>query len=220
MPEEFEKKVKSKQKKKIAIWTTVGVATVALGLGLGLGFGLKGEKLYEIDLSSSLENAEILGEGKYKLGEEITIKAKEVENYRFSHWELNGKAVSTDSTYTFTLSMETIGSYKAVYVEDTVTANIYIDGTMSTKDVSKGTTLLEIVEQTDITDENSCGWFLDDKLIQVADLTQEMNENTNLYTKRATLDNLTFTFSRDESTYEVACTDTTTTEDIVVPKKI
>jgi len=44
-------------------------------------------KEYEIKLESTLENAKLYGEGFYTKGDQIFIKADDINGYEFSHWE-------------------------------------------------------------------------------------------------------------------------------------
>ncbi len=46
----------------------------------------------------------ITGAGTYASGEHVTLRATAAENYTFNNWTENGSPVSTDASYTFTVS--------------------------------------------------------------------------------------------------------------------
>ena len=110
---EVTKEDKTDNKKKIII-CSIAIALALITIALLLIFLLpKGEKYY-IETNSSLEVV-LEGQGEYAEGEEVTIKAEDIEGYRFRNWTLNGIEVSKDLEYTFKASDETDGTYTANY---------------------------------------------------------------------------------------------------------
>lgn len=72
------------------------------------------KKLY-IDLESNTVDSILYGEGGYYNGQEVTIKAENVEGYRFRCWTKNGIEISREQEYTFIVSEDTEGEYTANY---------------------------------------------------------------------------------------------------------
>lgn len=101
-------------KKKLLLWGSLALVLVILTAALLLIFLLpKGEKYY-IETNSSLEVV-LEGQGEYAEGEEVTIKAEDIEGYRFRNWTLNGIEVCKEFEYIFKASDETDGTYTANY---------------------------------------------------------------------------------------------------------
>ena len=99
---EVTKEDKTDNKKKIII-CSIAIALALITVALLLIFLLpKGNKYY-IETNSSLEVV-LEGQGEYAEGEEVTIKAEDIEGYRFRNWTLNGIEVSKDLEYTFKAS--------------------------------------------------------------------------------------------------------------------
>ena len=111
---ELKEENRNSKKKKIMLWGSLVLALLLLTVALLLIFLLpKGEKYY-IETNSSLEVV-LEGQGEYAEGEEVTIKAEDIEGYRFRNWTLNGIEVSKELEYTFKASDETDGTYTANY---------------------------------------------------------------------------------------------------------
>ncbi len=106
---------KKRMLKKVGVWCAAGV--LVAGIALGTGFGIGCNATYTITLNSDTENAQLTGAGKYKKGKEVTISAKDLAGYKFDHWEYKGNKVSDKTQYTFKLTKDTKGEYKAVYTE-------------------------------------------------------------------------------------------------------
>ena len=106
---------KKRMLKKVGVWCAAGV--LVAGIALGTGFGIGCNATYTVTLNSDTENAQLTGAGKYKKGKEVTISAKDMAGYKFDHWEYKGNKVSDKTQYTFKLTKDTKGEYKAVYTE-------------------------------------------------------------------------------------------------------
>ena len=82
----------------------------------------------EITASVNPANAgSVTGAGIYDPGTTVTLTATANEGYTFSNWTKNGTVVSSDATYSFTVSAATAGEYVANFTINsytvTVTAN-------------------------------------------------------------------------------------------------
>ena len=75
------------------------------------------------------------GDGTFKCGTDVTIKASAVEHYHFTYWEKNGVRVSGDSVYTF----EVKGNHNEVvtYIAHFAVDSVYVNVTAN--DDTKGT---------------------------------------------------------------------------------
>ena len=63
------------------------------------------DRVYSVSVNFNLENAGmVVGEGEYLLGTEVTMIASPNEGYAFNSWTLDGEIVSTEPTYTFTVT--------------------------------------------------------------------------------------------------------------------
>lgn len=103
-------------KRIIALAAFAGVAII--GGSIGLGLGLNSMKTYPIEIESAMENVEFEGEGQYKIGQEVTLEASDVQDYRFVGWKFKNKVISNENPYTFTLKSDNIGTYTAVYEKE------------------------------------------------------------------------------------------------------
>lgn len=101
-------------KKKLLLWGSLALVLIILTAALLLIFLLPKETKYYIRTESGLEVV-LEGQGEYTEGEEVTIKAEDIEGYIFRNWTLNGIEVSKDLEYTFKVSDETDGTYRANY---------------------------------------------------------------------------------------------------------
>lgn len=66
-----------------------------------------------------IEGGTVAGAGTYNVGTTVTLTATANENYAFVNWTLNGVAVSTQATYSFTAEVD--GSYVAHFVPTVAT---------------------------------------------------------------------------------------------------
>lgn len=106
------------RKMNAVIWSSIGVGVLGIALGIGLWGGLNQKEYYTVSFDHQNEFSNSLsGEGKYKDGTKVTIKAEEVEGFRFVNWTLNDEIVSTDSEYTFVIDKNTNGTYTANYAQ-------------------------------------------------------------------------------------------------------
>ncbi len=75
------------------------------------------------------------GEGSYAYGSTVTLTATPYTGYHFVEWVKNGTQVSTNSTYSFTMTYETAGTYTARFAADshtiTATANSTAGGSVT-----------------------------------------------------------------------------------------
>lgn len=123
--------------KNLSVWKIITCAIVAglviIGASIGMGLGIKKpEKTYTVEVVANLENAQCTGAGQYKIGDEVTLEAGEVEDYVFVAWTFNNQRVSRQNPYTFKLAENNIGQYKAEYgVEHTVSAAAVSNGTIA-----------------------------------------------------------------------------------------
>ena len=154
---------------------------------------------YTVTTTSDTAGATLTGAGTYNYNAEVTLTAEDVEGYVFSYWEYNGTNVSSNKSYTFTMSESTEGTYKAVYVE-AIELTINADGIDNKYMVGKGSTLENALST--ILDENStqmysllntCGFYTNSDLLEVIDASIVLNNATTIYTKMATLDKITIT---------------------------
>ena len=87
-----------------------GTLTASAGSGTNVNgsVSLSGEVLapsYYISLAPNpFDGGEVIGEGSYTDGTEITVTATKRGNYTFINWTENGTVVSTDASYTFTVN--------------------------------------------------------------------------------------------------------------------
>ena len=72
--------------------------------------------LYNINLITNLtEEVKLEGQGIYIENQSTTIKAPNVEGYRFRNWTYNGEILSTNQEYTIIVDSTTKGTYIANY---------------------------------------------------------------------------------------------------------
>ena len=101
--------------------------------------------LYSVSINVNPENAgTIEGEGEYPSGAEATLTATANEGFVFNSWTLDGEIVSTEPSYTFTVTSEMnfIANFDALYsvsatvnLEDAgaiIGMGIYVSGTEAT----------------------------------------------------------------------------------------
>ena len=203
--------------KKGLIAGLIAGSAVALALGLGLGLGLKGSSNYKIGLETNLEGVTLTGDGEFKKGSIVTIEAEPTDGYRFSHWNYNGQTI-TANPYIFELNEDTKGKYEAVYVEVGPIVSLSVDGNITEIETIEGKKLSEVLSSfTEINDSNSCGWFTSDKYLNSVDLDQEVTSNLTIYTKKATLDKLTFIPNADATSYMAMIKNSNIEGEIVLP---
>ena len=101
--------------------------------------------LYSVSISINMEEAgTVTGEGEYLYGTSVTVAATANEGYAFNSWTLDGEIVSTEPSYSFTVTsaMNFIANFDALYsVSATVNlenagtivgTGIYVSGTEAT----------------------------------------------------------------------------------------
>ena len=77
------------------------------GLSVRPVFSLSQNTSFIIDvIANPAEGGEVNGGGTYQEGAECTLTATANEGYSFTNWTENGEVVSTDATYTFTVSTD------------------------------------------------------------------------------------------------------------------
>ena len=118
--------------KKIIAGVIIGsIAIAGAATGIGVGYS-HGKNKYEVNIVSELESAEFDGAGKYKIGQEVELSAKDVEGYRFVYWDLPNREISRENPYKFTLTTANYGTYTAVYEKEyTITVGQYENGTVT-----------------------------------------------------------------------------------------
>ena len=118
--------------KKIIAGVIIGsIAIAGAATGIGVGYS-HGRNKYEVNIVSELESAEFDGAGKYKIGQEVELSAKDVEGYRFVYWDLPNGQISRENPYKFTLTTANYGTYTAVYEKEyTITVGQYENGTVT-----------------------------------------------------------------------------------------
>ncbi len=73
---------------------------------------------YEVKLNlASDEGGTVSGEGLYKEGDEVTVRAEAEEGYTFTAWKEDGEKVSTDQSYQFTINndRELVAEFEKLY---------------------------------------------------------------------------------------------------------
>ena len=89
-----------------------GTLTASAGSGTNVNgsVSLSGEVIapsYTITLAPNpYDGGEVIGEGTYTDGTELTVTATKRGNYSFINWTENGTVVSTDASYTFTVNAD------------------------------------------------------------------------------------------------------------------
>ena len=114
-------------------------------IGIDEPYEVQFASIYSISASISPENAgAITGVGEYVIGTDATLTAIANEGYVFNSWTLDGEIVSTEPSYTFTVTseMNLIANFDALYsVSATVSpenagtivgAGEYVSGTSAT----------------------------------------------------------------------------------------
>lgn len=104
-------------KKMLGIGIGVASALAILIVALLLIFLLPREQRFNISLDSFIENVTLSGNGNYTEWQTVTIKAEDIEGYRFINWTFNDEIISDEQEYEFTISEETQGQYIANYAE-------------------------------------------------------------------------------------------------------
>lgn len=133
-------------------------------------------------------------------------------NVKFSGW-------CSNADYSSEIDLTTALNDNCVIYGGYITTNkveVVIDGVRTIKQIEIGVTLQQLSEQLQITDYNSCGWFIDEGLTIQA---TEINDNITIYTKSATLDLLTFT-KEEDGTYTASgaeLEDDAEPVDVVIP---
>ena len=117
--------------------TYSGTLTASAGSGTNVNgnVSLSGEVIapsYTITLAPNpFDGGEVIGEGSYTDGTEITVTATKRGNYSFINWTENGTVVSTEASYTFTVTADrtlvaNFGFVKHITGYGTSTGNWYL----------------------------------------------------------------------------------------------
>ena len=88
--------------------------------------------LYSVSISINMEEAgTVTGEGEYLYGTSVTVAATANEGYVFNSWTVDGEIVSTEPSYTFTVTSEMsfIANFDALY-SVSATVNLENAGTI------------------------------------------------------------------------------------------
>ncbi len=95
----------------------LGSAVVVVILFVMLYLFVWKKPIYTIDLSCNYDtiSSELSGGGEYIEGQEVTLIAPRQNGYNFLNWTRDGEIVSTEYIYSFIISNETMGSYRANY---------------------------------------------------------------------------------------------------------
>ena len=101
-------------KKALIVILTIVLIAASLGF-CGWYFFLR-QPVLKVEFYGNSDVVECLsGSGEYKIDDEVVLIAGDRIGYDFVSWLKDGKVVSTESTYTFTMSEETSGRYTAQY---------------------------------------------------------------------------------------------------------
>lgn len=115
---------------------TIGVAVVTYFI-----VSPQSPDYYQISVESTAENTtSIGGDGIYKKGDKVTINVGELEGFRFMGWTLNGKIISQNPSYTFSVNSSNYGKYIANFKKTyKINVNSTQNGEFGVIENSKGT---------------------------------------------------------------------------------
>ena len=136
------------------------------------------------------------------------IKIEETEDKKFSGWHINNKYSNFANLDELLTQNRTI--YGKYYVQSKV--NININGEITSYLIEDTDTLDTLLTKCNLTYNDICGWYTDDKFVNVA---TELSDNITLYTKLATLDKLSFT--EDGEGYSVQGIENAIEGEVVIP---
>ncbi len=182
---------------------------------------LEAEHLYATSNGQQL----VIDEEIYQLGQQITIEASTIAGFEFSHWVFNESEI-TENPYTFNLTAENTGTYTAVYEEVELSLTYVVDGVSTRVSATEGQTIGDLLP-SEITDENSIGWFVDENFKTTANVLDEITRPVTIHTKMATLEKLEIgQFALDsmlpveqqDTRWYVRINDVSTSGDVVIPK--
>lgn len=132
--------------------------------------------------TSASEGGTVSGGGVYPLNSPITLTATPTNGYTFVAWEnVNGQAqVSTNSTYTFTPTAQTVLNLRAVFEETTADLN-EISNTITVvyPNPTNSTLFIETKENTNITIVNFLGSAVATQELQTGNNTVDVGNLTN-----------------------------------------
>ena len=100
-----------------AVILASGIALSSAGVAVGLCLSSTTPE-YQVNVISELEDAEFFGQGRYKVGKNVEIRAEEVEGYRFMNWILPDGETALGNPYTFKLTNKNFGTYIAVFEKE------------------------------------------------------------------------------------------------------
>ena len=159
---------------------------------------------YQITLNSNIDSEvpdiAFEGAGLYDDGASVTIKAPNVEGYRFRNWSFNSQTIS-EQNYTFNISQELAGTYTANYDK------LYDITTDSNIDVSDDTLLgggsyIEgesvTLSAKNIEGYRFAGWYFNDSLVS-SSLTYHFNMQTDKAGTYTAKYDLLYTISKAET---------------------
>ena len=83
------------------------------------------------DVTATAENGKVEGAGEYKHGAQVTLTATPAEGYKFVNWTKGENVVSTESTYTFTITedVELVANFQKFVVAPTISGKEYFHTT-------------------------------------------------------------------------------------------
>ena len=85
------------RKYRILLWLATIVTCLAVALAAGCG-----PREYRVELRAEPEGAgEVRGEGTYRWGQDMAVKAEPREGFRFLEWTEDGNRLSTSWNYPF-----------------------------------------------------------------------------------------------------------------------
>ena len=188
-------KLVSKRKKSIIIFTTL--ICVALISALAIFLFLRGKTHIYPYIDYNIEQL-VDDNVKVKRGSTVAdLEIKQVAGFRFDGWYADGQhTIKLDNSK----ELEDKVTIYAKYV-DVDNLTLTIDNTTTSIYYDFGLTLQEVLDNNniDITDFNSCGWYVDSDMINPYD--NIFKDNLHLFTKTATMDKLNFNLIPDTTNY-------------------
>jgi len=103
---------------------------------------------YEVNLElTSDKGGTIFGEGIYREGEEVTVRAEADEGYSFEFWKLNGEVIGTEPTLTFIIEEDK--ELTAHFINNKKALNDYIETAKEALNKGDWTKAGEYLEKAD-----------------------------------------------------------------------
>ena len=210
-----DKRISTRKKVIITVSALVGVALLSIPAIISL----TGKTKYIYPFLDF--NIEEISDDAVKMRKGDTIghlTVKEIPGYRFDGWY-------ADANFTTKLHNDTeLQNKETIYGRYIKVSNIALTINNFTHNIQYdyGLTLNEILnnEDLDITEFNSCGWFMDADLL--TPYNNNLVDNLHLYTKTATLNKLHFTKIENSNNYIATLNENTNSQSVgnlVVPKQ-